>query len=463
MLDSARAGEGRLVVVEGTAGIGKTRLLGAARELAHARELEVLTARGGELEGEFAFGVVRQLFEAPLAAATPDLRAELLAGAAELSSSLFTSAPTDMVARGGGVVVRDAARPLLGRCQFRSPPTRRCWSSTTCTGQTSPRCAGFSTSHTGSKACRSCSWLGRDHRSRPTRLRLSPSCSPTRPAVVIRPGSLGLARSAAALARARLGDEPESGFHGRAGTGSGGNPLYLVALLDAVRQQGLAPTAEHAPHVLAARAAVPFSYGVATRLTPPTERGCRLCSGQRRSSVIKRSSRSPLRSRDSSTTAALDAASALVRADLLRHETPVEFMHPVVRTAVLEDMTAAERVGGHRRAAEVLLDTGALARASRGAPRADASRPRSVRRRDASTGGGALTRPGCSGSRRRIPAPRSRGATSTRTSAWTCCTSSVSPSSTATLPRHPSICAKRSAGSRTLPNGRISCLPTHTP
>ena len=54
----------------------------------------MLSARGGELEGGFAFGIVRQLFEAPLAAATPELRAELLAGAAELSAPLFASAPT---------------------------------------------------------------------------------------------------------------------------------------------------------------------------------------------------------------------------------------------------------------------------------------------------------------------------------------------------------------------------------
>ena len=94
MLDAARVGDGRLVVVEGSAGIGKTRLLAEARALAQAAEFEVLSARGGELEGEFAFGIVRQLFEAPLAAATPELRAELLAGAAELSASLFASAPT---------------------------------------------------------------------------------------------------------------------------------------------------------------------------------------------------------------------------------------------------------------------------------------------------------------------------------------------------------------------------------
>src|SRR6266536_3511754 len=94
MLDAANAGEGRLVVVEGIAGIGKTRLLAEARALAEAAEFDVLTARGGELEGEFAFGIVRQLFEAPLATATTELRAELLAGAAELSAPLFASAPT---------------------------------------------------------------------------------------------------------------------------------------------------------------------------------------------------------------------------------------------------------------------------------------------------------------------------------------------------------------------------------
>ena len=94
MLGAAQSGDGRLAVVEGSAGIGNTRLLAEARALATAAEFEVLTARGGELEGQFAFGIVRQLFEAPLASATTELRAELLAGAAELSASLFASAPT---------------------------------------------------------------------------------------------------------------------------------------------------------------------------------------------------------------------------------------------------------------------------------------------------------------------------------------------------------------------------------
>lgn len=70
-LARAAGGEGRLVVVEGPAGIGKSQLLAEARRQAEspARQppLLVLSARGSELEEEFAFGVVRQLFEAELA------------------------------------------------------------------------------------------------------------------------------------------------------------------------------------------------------------------------------------------------------------------------------------------------------------------------------------------------------------------------------------------------------------
>src|SRR5215213_5172588 len=94
MLEAAHAGDGQLVMVEGSAGIGKTRLLSEARARARVAKMDVLFARAGELEGDFAFGVVRQLFEPALANSAPNVRAELLAGAAELAASLFGSAPT---------------------------------------------------------------------------------------------------------------------------------------------------------------------------------------------------------------------------------------------------------------------------------------------------------------------------------------------------------------------------------
>lgn len=79
---AAVAGDGSLVVVEGPAGIGKSRLLQANRAQARAAGMTVLTARGGELERDFAFGVVRQLFERELLQADAARRDALLAGAA---------------------------------------------------------------------------------------------------------------------------------------------------------------------------------------------------------------------------------------------------------------------------------------------------------------------------------------------------------------------------------------------
>src|SRR4051794_32737880 len=63
LVDAAADGDGGLAAVEAGAGIGKTRLLAEVRTAAAARGLRVLRARGGELEREFAFGIVRQLFE----------------------------------------------------------------------------------------------------------------------------------------------------------------------------------------------------------------------------------------------------------------------------------------------------------------------------------------------------------------------------------------------------------------
>jgi predicted ATPase len=89
LADGARSGGGRFVVVEGSAGIGKTRLLAEARAIAGSAGMRVLAARGGEFEGEFAYGIVRQLFEPLLASAAPDLRTEVLSGSAALVEPLF--------------------------------------------------------------------------------------------------------------------------------------------------------------------------------------------------------------------------------------------------------------------------------------------------------------------------------------------------------------------------------------
>src|SRR5437762_8377859 len=88
-LADARTGRGRFVVVEGPAGIGKTALLAAARTAATEGGMHVLRARGTQLERNFAFGVVRQLFERPLVEASELERADLLQGAAGVAAGLL--------------------------------------------------------------------------------------------------------------------------------------------------------------------------------------------------------------------------------------------------------------------------------------------------------------------------------------------------------------------------------------
>jgi AAA ATPase domain len=84
---AAADGTPGLVLVEGPAGIGKSRLLAAARTLADERGVGVLAARGGELERDFPFGIVRQLFESLLI--DDSARSHLLSRAAGAAAPVF--------------------------------------------------------------------------------------------------------------------------------------------------------------------------------------------------------------------------------------------------------------------------------------------------------------------------------------------------------------------------------------
>src|SRR5512132_636142 len=88
-LDAAAGGTGAVLALEGPAGIGKSRLLAAARERAQARALTFLEARASDMEREHAFGVVRQLFEALVVRPGAADRDALLAGPAAPAGAVF--------------------------------------------------------------------------------------------------------------------------------------------------------------------------------------------------------------------------------------------------------------------------------------------------------------------------------------------------------------------------------------
>src|SRR5215211_7741721 len=113
--DRRRSG---VVLVEGPAGIGKSRLIAELRSRARSAGATVLAAHGSDLERDLPFGLVRQLFE-PLLADQGE-RGRLLAGAAAPARAVFEEVAPDA---GGRRVVRRAPRslPVDGQPRRRAP------------------------------------------------------------------------------------------------------------------------------------------------------------------------------------------------------------------------------------------------------------------------------------------------------------------------------------------------------
>ena len=85
------------LVFEGPAG-SASRACSRLRARRQAQSCGSLSARGGELERELPFGVVRQLLEPVVAAAGDDERDALLAGAAALAKPVLFAADPEAVA-----------------------------------------------------------------------------------------------------------------------------------------------------------------------------------------------------------------------------------------------------------------------------------------------------------------------------------------------------------------------------
>ena len=109
VVQAARAGEAVLALIEGPAGIGKSKLLTQAGEMAGAAGYDVLRARGSDLERELPYGIVRQLFEPLLL--DPDGRERLLSGLRASRRSCVRSAGCG--GRGERRWVRCSARSVL--------------------------------------------------------------------------------------------------------------------------------------------------------------------------------------------------------------------------------------------------------------------------------------------------------------------------------------------------------------
>jgi class 3 adenylate cyclase/DNA-binding CsgD family transcriptional regulator len=351
VVDAAASGAGRVIAIEGRAGMGKTRLVAEARTLADAAGFEVLVARSADLEQEFAFGVVRQLFEPFLASLTIEERDEALSGTAGMAERLFGDEELTGDASGdvsfavlhglywlaANIAARGPVAIVIDDLHWTDAPTLR-WLSflgRRLEGLPVLVVLGLRPPEQGAEA----------------ELLTELLADPT--ALVIRPTALSQL-GVAAMVQREFEADPDEEFASACHEATGGNPLFVRALVDALHGEGVEPVAANAGRVHEI-GPEPVTRAVTLRLS-------RLPEEARRFATAAAILGDGAEQRDVAALAEIDephlatlAATALDRADIVRVMTPtVEFVHPVVRSAVYEAVLPGKRLIAHRKAAELL-------------------------------------------------------------------------------------------------------------
>src|SRR5690242_698509 len=251
-LRAAGRREGVVVVIEGPAGIGKSRLLEIAQSRASDLGFRVLSARATELEQGFPFGVVRQLFERVITEAETAEREQWLSGAAALAAALLIGAP---------IVAPPAPSPGPGS----DDPTYAWqhglyWLASNLSADSPLVLAVDDLQWCDASSARALAFIARRLAGQPIALILAtrpldPIATPEAatlagdPAAdLLRPAPLSDAAVAQLIAE-RLAAQPDPAFVRACHEVAGGNPFLLGELLDEAAARGFEPTAAAAARV----------------------------------------------------------------------------------------------------------------------------------------------------------------------------------------------------------------------
>jgi len=353
-IEAAADGRAGLLLVQGPAGIGKSRLLTEARTLAEARGLCVRFARGGELERDFPFGVVRQLFESQLVDERE--RSRLLSGAASSATPVFGyhDRPDQAEPRGEGVfaVLRGLYWLTVNLCSERALVL-----------------AVDDLHWCDNASLRFFAYLARRLEDLPVVLVASLRSSepeadqaileeltsaPHANVLIPRPLT---AAAAAQVVGERLGEGVEAVFADACHASTDGNPLLLNELLKVLVADRVPPDAGHV-HVVTELGPRAASRAVLLRLTRLSEDAQQVA---RTISVLGEGPDIALAAEFADLNPAAFAAATreLVRAEILRSEPPLGFVHALVQAAVYHDLAPGERELHHERAAMLLVRLGA--------------------------------------------------------------------------------------------------------
>ncbi len=339
LLTAAADGRGGAVVVEGPAGIGKTSLIDAAGRLAADAGIARLSARGGELERDFAYGVVRQLLEPRLLRAEARERDALLQGAAGLAAPLL-GVPGTSAERYMGALGDDPTAAALHGLY---------WLTANLAAEMPLLVAVDDLHWCDTASLRFLAYLARRVDELPVLL-LAASRPPveahapellealaTDP-LVRRLAPAPLTRDAVAeLVRGERG-AADPAFCRACHEATGGNPFLVRAMLDGVDARTVGRSVERRLAALGPDA-LSLARAVAVLGTNADQHRATMLAGLD----------------DAAGAAATDA---LVAAQVLGTGRPLEFVHPIVRSAVYDAIPPAERAASHRAAAQLLTTHG---------------------------------------------------------------------------------------------------------
>jgi DNA-binding CsgD family transcriptional regulator len=351
---------GVTLVIEGAAGIGKSRLLQEARAGGSGLGLRVLEARATELEQGFPYGVMRQLFERLILEADSGERERWLAGAASLAADLLTGASA--ASSGGAVTGLSADDPgyawqhglywLASNVSSDSPLVLVVDDLQWCDAP-SARALAFIARRLEEMP------VGLILASRPLDAVLTPETATLvadAGTELLQPSPLTPA-AVGALIAATLSGEPHAQFVQACLEVTGGNPFLLGELLSEAAARGLAPTASAAADVGSI-----VSRGVANAVLMRLARlGPRAAALARTLSVLGDGARVGDAARLAGLAGAdLEAAMApLVYAGVMESGGTVRFSHPILRTAIYRDLSPPERERLHCAASKILEERGA--------------------------------------------------------------------------------------------------------
>ncbi len=344
-LAAAVTGRGATLLVAGAAGIGKTVLLAAARDHAASRGVRVLSATGAELEREYAFGIVRQLFGPILRRAGRQRRQELFEGAAALAGPVLVERVDGTGSALGGVL-----HGLFWACANLA--------------DRGPVLLSVDDVHWADEASmRFLAYLARRIADLPMLLLLAARPIGTADADAARTMLAGLrletlalnalsADAVGELVRARLSFDADDAFCRACAHASGGNPFLLAEALNALRADNVHPVAAETGRLDTLRADS-ISRALLVRLARLGSDAARLA----RAVAILGPDATHWHAAslaNLSETRAADAIDALVREGILVAGQPLTIAHPLIRTAIYSDADSSRRALAHKRVARLL-------------------------------------------------------------------------------------------------------------